>query len=176
MIKALSPSGNSSKVRGSGTLAKTCKPTQKPSGVTLVKIELLRLRDGDLVDLDPIAVEPPTLKAFQKSNTVSLLLLLRSQFYDKGLFLKATVPATYGDFLIKGWVMTDAQTLMVAEEMTTQVSYSRLFRSSVMFSEKIRDDYVPPATRCTLIALIRLFHTTLRHKLDEALVDWLLKS
>jgi hypothetical protein len=175
MIKALSSSGNSSKVRGSGTLAKTCKPIQNPSGVTLVKIELLRLRDGDLVDLDPIAVEPPTLKAFQKSNTVSLLLLLRPQFYDKGLFLKATVPATYGNFLVKGWVMTDAQTLMIAEEMTTQASYSRLFRSSVMFSEKLKDDYVPPATRCTLTALLHLFRTTLRRKLDEAVIEWLLK-
>jgi hypothetical protein len=127
------------------------------------------------VDLDPIAVEPPTLKAFQQSNIVPLILMLRTQFYDKGLFLKATVPVTYGDFLVKGWVMTDAQTLMIAEEMTTQASYSRLFRSSVMFSEKLKDDYVSPATRCTLTALLHLFHTTLRHKLDEAIVEWLLK-
>jgi len=71
--------------------------------------------------------------------------------------------------------MTDAQTLMLAEEMTTQAPYSRLFRSSVMFNEKLKDDYVPPATRCALTALLHLFHTTLKHKLDEAVVDWLLK-
>jgi hypothetical protein len=76
----------------------TCKPIQNPSGVTLVRIALLRLRDLELTDLEPIAVIPPTLKAFKKSNTVRLLLLLRSQFHDKGIFLKAYTEMAYGQF------------------------------------------------------------------------------
>jgi hypothetical protein len=173
MIMALSSSGNSSNKIGSGTLAATCKPIQKPSGVTLVKIELLRLRDCDFADFAPIAVQPPTLKEFRNSNIIPLVLLLRHQLYDKGTFLKATVKVAYGHFHIKGWMLND-QTLMFAEELAEQASFSRLFRSSVLIGATLTDNYVSPAIRCTLIALVDLFHTTLRDKLNEATVDWLL--
>ena len=173
MIMVLSSSGNSSNRIGSGTLAATCKPIQKPSGVTLVKIELLRLRDCDFVDFAPIAVQPPTLKEFQNSNIIPLVLLLRHQFYDKGTFLKATVKVAYGHFHIKGWMLND-QTLMFAEDMEEQASFSRLFRSSVLIGEKLKGSYASPTIRATLTALTHLFHTTLKDKLNEATVDWLL--
>jgi hypothetical protein len=151
----------------------TCKPIQNPSGVTLVRIALLRLRDLELTDLEHIAVIPPTLKAFKKSNTVRLLLLLRSQFHDKGIFLKAYTEMAYGQFLIKGWTLRDAS-LMFSEEMTDNVPYSRLFHTSVLLREGLEEVYVPPATRCTLTVLIHLFHTTLKPQLDEAVIEWLL--
>jgi hypothetical protein len=140
----------------------------------LVKIELLRLRDCDFADFAPIEVQPPTLKEFQNSNIISLVLLLRHQLYDKGTFLKATVKVAYGHFHIKGWMLND-QTLMFAEDMVEQTSFSRLFRSSVLISERLRDNYASPTIRCALTALIQLFHTTLKHKLDEAIIDWLLE-
>jgi hypothetical protein len=170
---ALSSSGNSSNKIGSGTLAATCKPIQKPSGVTLVKIELLRLRDCDFVDFAPIAVQPLTLKEFQDSNIIPLVLLLRHQLYDKGTFLKATVKVAYGHFYIRGWVL-NKRTLMFAEDMAEQTSFSRLFRSSVLIGVNLTDNYVSPTIRCALTALIHLFRTTLRQKLGEAAIDWLL--
>jgi len=173
VIKVLSSSGNSLKAIESGAFTMTCKPIQNPSGVTLVRIALLRLRDLELTDLEPIAVIPPTLKAFKKSNTVRLILLLRSRFYDKGIFLKAYTELAYGQFLIKGWTLSYTS-LMFAEEMTDNVPYSRLFRTSVVLREGLEEVYVPPATRCTLTVLIHLFHTTLKPQLDEAVIEWLL--
>jgi hypothetical protein len=70
--------------------------------------------------------------------------------------------------------MLNDQTLMFAEELAEQASFSRLFRSSVLIGERLRDNYASPTIRCTLTALIHLFHTTLKDKLNEAMVDWLL--
>jgi hypothetical protein len=112
---------------------------------------------------------------FQKSNTVSLVLLLRHQLYDKGTFLKATVKVAYGHFHIKGWMLND-QTLMFAEELAEQASFSRLFRSSVLINERLRDNYASPAIRATLTVLVDLFQTALRERLNEAVLDWLLKE
>jgi hypothetical protein len=100
-------------------------------------------------------------------------LLLRHQLYDKGTFLKATVKVAYGHFRIRGWVLND-QTLMFAEDLTEQAPISQLFRSSVLIGVTLTDNYVSPTIRCALIALVDLFHTTLKDKLNEATIDWLL--
>jgi hypothetical protein len=70
--------------------------------------------------------------------------------------------------------MLNDETLMFAEEMAEQASFSRLFRSSVLISERLRDNYASPTIRSALTALIQLFHTTLKDKLNEATIDWLL--
>lgn len=70
--------------------------------------------------------------------------------------------------------MFNDKTLMFAEELAEQVSFSRLFHSSVLIGVDLTDNYVSPTIRCALTALIHLFRTTLRHKLSEAAIDWLL--